>query len=1521
MPTISKIRFTHVLYENGNKRYNNETFEFHGHNGAVVLENGGGKTVFIQTALQAIIPHADVAGRKLKETLQLDQGPAHIAIEWILADKPRRRYVTTCVTLFQSGNGIDSYRYLYEYGEHDAHRLDELPFVRPHLGKLRPADKGEMQDYYSSMEQRYPLQAKSFPTIRAFRSYLEEHYRIIAGEWDAIVKINETEGGIEGFFEECKTTAQLFDRLLIPAIEEAMEGFERDKFARMFETHREGFKQYKELKEQIAENKQILRELGHYAGLFAQLGQAEESYAEARAEAKAYWRLCVEQAREVKEDLRRLSDQEADWGSRREQATKRRKSLIIARKEEERHELAQRERLAEAELGASAKQQQDAEVDYYSVQYAVSREKQQLAASRCRQLGEQLARMTYTADEQELARRWEVNGGELRQLFLTKEESLAKRLAESAETLAELTEQRQAGAGKRKELERQIAEEGKAIMRLTETLRSRNEEMERIARSILANPQLDRVEQQVPLWAAEEQRLENSRIETLQELKALEEARAACEGQRKRLNGEYSTAVAEETRFAEQLAHWEREQEEVKQELVLLYPAWERLSSLYEKQATVTERLGEQIERRREQKRQLLAKERIAYRYVDDHGGQSHFFADAAVARLCEQWSHQFSLLQLGTDYLRSFGDDATGLRQNEAGGGEERGGEEERAGVKGLAASDRAAVDRLWAITLITTGQEKPALSAKLAQSGSFAFPIRLLTVQEAADAMRGLNREVREQTERGDTSGEESAPQRGEWVVPEHWLSNAEPSRFAEWKADLTRQADRVKLERERVEGELAEWQAAGRKLQAFLDRYPLAGQQELQQKRLATQARIAALARELEGLDQSLELNRQTIEKRKAAMEEMGNAILQHGIWLQNGRQYLLFRDEGAKLTQELVPLRGRQQLLEEQKAQEERAEARLLKKLEEERQRQQDVQLQLQLLRRDEWYDKVQGYALLPADGLIEEWKAARRDLELERLRIVQERSQLEEQLAREQERVSELGKAMDSLRREHGGLLPDRELPADVHAHQSASWQRIEELRTHTDSARREYEQADRRLREQQGAIATLLQQYAEQFGAQEPERLDEPLDQAEATLKEAELSLADEGEQLKQQLARTNRLGQELDKVLELWNKHLLVHQLEDVRLTPAIIGEADRTEFAYKRMPYVEASIAKLSAQQKEFMDNRSRMLEGRQHFKDFCIKKVNDVKLRQMTLQGIDTKERYEEIREFQQAMEQRIQMAIHIAEQNLQTRDQEQQQYIQHIHAHLRQVVHELKEVPKKTRVNTEDGWRDIYSFAIPEWEEQDGKERIRGHLDWIMDKLDGYAEKGQADWQEQQTAMRKDLDKWLDTRALLQMVLQGEGMKVSCRKVTNDQQVTRASYSWEQSNRWSGGEKWSKNMTLFLGLLNYVAEKKHYIEARMKRHRTVILDNPFGKASSDHVLSPVFFIAEQLGFQFIALTAHVEGKFLQDYFPIVYSCRLRHAADSSKQIIEAAQQVQTAYFRDHDPLTLERIGQRVSQLELF
>ena len=93
-----------------------------------------------------------------------------------------------------------------------------------------------------------------------------------------------------------------------------------------------------------------------------------------------------------------------------------------------------------------------------------------------------------------------------------------------------------------------------------------------------------------------------------------------------------------------------------------------------------------------------------------------------------------------------------------------------------------------------------------------------------------------------------------------------------------------------------------------------------------------------------------------------------------------------------------------------------------------------------------------------------------------------------------------------------------------------------------------------------------------------------------------------------------------------------------------------------------------------------------------------------------------------------------------------------------------------------------------------------------------------------------------------------------------------------------------------------------------------------DNPFGKASSDHVLSPVFFIAEQLGFQIIALTAHQEGNFIRKYFPVVYSCRFADTADHKGRTLVPEQELKTAFFEEHHPESLGRLVE-YDQLGLF
>ncbi|MGO4532452.1 chromosome segregation ATPase [Paenibacillus sp. 2TAF8] len=1480
MPSIAKIRFTHVLYEGGNKRYNDEIFWFDGHNGAILLENGGGKTVFIQTALQAMLPHTELAGRKLKDTLLLENGPAHVAIEWILNDKPRRRYAITCVSLFLNANGVDSYRYAYEYGEHDAHGLEHVPFVREYMGKTRPADKGEMQEYYSSMAQRFPLTAQTFGTLKEYKAYLEENFHIIASEWEAVAKINSTEGGIENFFDDCKSTSQLFDRLLIPTVEEAMEGFEQGSYVDIFNSHREGFKRYKELKEQIEENKLILQELSQYVRLYEGLHQAEEEYDEARAEAKAYQSLAWQQREEKHKEQTGLAERLQLWTIQQEELQMQLKSFDLAEAEQEQFELVSSLAQLQEETDMLNKRLQQAARTFYSLKYAEHRVSQERAEARLQQVEQQLARLEQSEDEQQLQERWEHTGGELRTAFAREDEDISAFLKEHDSMLNSLQSEEEET---KKTMERLSAETRKWELKLLEKqtqLDEKKEQQQKIARAILANPSLEKVEEQIPIWSARQQQLETKRIEHIQQIKQITEEQGIIRDKRQVLEGRLRETEREKARLEQQQEQRNEEHNAVVRELGVLRPNWEMLNSVYDKEASITERLQEGIRKRQEQKTVSLHKERLAYRYVDDYNEQDVFFADPVIERFVKAWSRQLSLLQTGTEYVR-------GLNVGD--------GIWEQVG------------DRLWSVTLVTTQGEKLQLMQKLvAAKDEFAYPIRVLSTGEAAALMQG-------------SGGQRSEEQ---WVVPTHWQDNEEEAAFQQWKTSLLERAEQTRQERENREEELMKWQHVEQHFKQFLRKYPLSESQALEQQLHASRQQLIRYSQELQQCEQRSRHLEESIDKYRTELSEMQDVIHQLGVWLKEGHSYIILGVDRNKLEKELEPIR--QQLYSLQKQL--RTKKYGLTRIHEEQTAVQhayhDANTRLQLLRNDHLYRKAQEFAYADSSRSMTELKEEYSVLELQRSGIMKERNHLEMEQSHEREKRSLAQKGMLDLLREHSDLELDTalSLPVELEKHKQAAWLQIERYRDESVHLIEQLQKMKHEIQNIEGRITILRQQFSIQFPEKQPVRFDNDLKTVQSRLQQENEKLKQEKKEWQQRRDAVERQIHELDRVLQLWDKHTLVHRLHDERIPSAHLEERRVLDFTYARLELSERAVTGLQSCLQRMEREQGIVHKGKDSFKNFCISRIKDVKLRQMAIQGIELKLLYSEVTEFRETMETRIQKAIHIMEETIQTYDRDLQEFIQRIHTHMKRIVQELKELPKKTRIKSADGWREIFSFSIPEWEEQDGKDRIRSYMEWILSQLESSPFNAES-VHSQDGDVRKRLEKWLDSRQLLQVVLKGEAMKVSCRKVTNDHQITKASYSWEQSNRWSGGEKWSKNMTLFLGLLNYVAERRQYIKANMKLHRTVILDNPFGKASSDHVLSPVFFIAEQLGFQIIALTAHAEGKFLQDYFPIVYSCRLRSTMDASKQIIEPTKRVQHAYFRDQAPETLERIDAQVNQMELF
>ncbi len=515
-------------------------------------------------------------------------------------------------------------------------------------------------------------------------------------------------------------------------------------------------------------------------------------------------------------------------------------------------------------------------------------------------------------------------------------------------------------------------------------------------------------------------------------------------------------------------------------------------------------------------------------------------------------------------------------------------------------------------------------------------------------------------------------------------------------------------------------------------------------------------------------------------------------------------------------------------------------------------------------------------------------------------------------------IERTSKAMDELRTEHGQLDEEMLFPSDGMQLLKDLWEKIEKTENQVDSLNQEVKQKSSAKEKQEGKWEAKVEQFREKYPDDSIFEFTMALAEVKEELKSAALTLKESKSYLEQE---KNRMGQELASIegaergLE---RFIEKHHFNAPDIKAISLNSEESRTFTYQRKPFVDAIIRELEQVKEALQGENEKVEREKQSFREFS-QTITDMKMRKMAENGIEYKRTYEDLIDFKKNMLTSVERATNYANEYIRQKDTELQAFINQIHAHLKTLVEELKHIPKKTQVKVENDWKQIFMFTIPEWEEEDGKNRIRDYIEWILEQLESERFLNDQGIQDD-GKVRKEIDMWLQSKQLLQMVMKNEGMKVSCRKVTNDNKVTTRSYSWEQSNVWSGGEKWSKNMTLFLGIQNYIAEKKQHIQPNMKRHRAVILDNPFGKASSDHVLSPVFFVAEQLGFQIIALTAHAEGKFLQDFFPVIYSCRLRESVDSSKKVMTKEKWLHHAYFQDHEPKSMDRLGEN-EQMALF
>jgi hypothetical protein len=239
MPQINRIRIINLSYNNNHRNIVDETFDLlQGENALFNLKNGGGKSVLVQLLLQPIIPKTKLMSRRIEDFFKGKKTPSYIMIEWKLEDQGG--YLLTGIALTNkesqvreqddANNSIKYFTFTSAYRTSNAFDIKNIPLIRQQEEKIHIEDfKDARKQILSKEKETGAVRLFSDEEGTDYRRHLES-FNIFQDEWKSIIlKINESEGGVIEIFEKCKTSLQLMTDWILKSVEKVVTNEEKDQ--------------------------------------------------------------------------------------------------------------------------------------------------------------------------------------------------------------------------------------------------------------------------------------------------------------------------------------------------------------------------------------------------------------------------------------------------------------------------------------------------------------------------------------------------------------------------------------------------------------------------------------------------------------------------------------------------------------------------------------------------------------------------------------------------------------------------------------------------------------------------------------------------------------------------------------------------------------------------------------------------------------------------------------------------------------------------------------------------------------------------------------------------------------------------------------------------------------------------------------------------------------------------------------------------------------------------------------------
>ena len=231
MPNINRIRIVNFSYNHDSRHIVDETFNFHGGQDALLnLSNGGGKSVLVQLFLQVIVPGAKIQGRNIASFFRRKSQPAYIMIEWKLDGGGGYLLTGIGITSAEAVEGegakprVSYFTFTSKYNAANPYDIMNIPVVTRNEGVLELKPFREARRILADKERKDPYLVGYYPDDdrNVYTRRLAE-FGISQDEWrNVITRINDSENGLEDLFQKYRSSSQLLDDWIIKTVEKVI---------------------------------------------------------------------------------------------------------------------------------------------------------------------------------------------------------------------------------------------------------------------------------------------------------------------------------------------------------------------------------------------------------------------------------------------------------------------------------------------------------------------------------------------------------------------------------------------------------------------------------------------------------------------------------------------------------------------------------------------------------------------------------------------------------------------------------------------------------------------------------------------------------------------------------------------------------------------------------------------------------------------------------------------------------------------------------------------------------------------------------------------------------------------------------------------------------------------------------------------------------------------------------------------------------------------------------------------------